>query len=121
GMLGAAMTDNDKEKERRAGERLEAIVVLQLDEEGRYGVTRDMSDRGLLVATREELRPDDRLDVVVHAKGQSFKRSARVVRVQRTPPSEEWPFRVAMELDEPLPSDVIEEGTRAAATFRHSG
>lgn len=109
------------EKDRRTGERLEALVVLQLDEQGRYGVTRDVSDRGLLIATRDELRVDDRLDVVILAKGQSFKRKARVVRVERTPPTEEWPFRVAMELEEPLPSEVIEEGSRAAATFRLSG
>ena len=99
------------EKERRAGERVEAIVVLQLDEEGRYGVTRDISDRGLLIATRIELQVGDRLDVVVHAKASSLKRSTRVVRVQKSPPSEEWPFRIAMELDEPLPPEVIEEGT----------
>jgi hypothetical protein len=108
------MTDKD----RRTGERVEAIVVLQLDEQGRYGVTRDVSDKGLLIATREELRAGDRLDVVVYVKDQSLKRVARVVRVEKSPPSEEWPFRVAMELDGPLPSVVIEEGTRAAATFR---
>ena len=107
--------------ERRAAERVEAIVVLQLDEQGRYGVTRDMSDRGVLLATRQELHIDDRVHVVVHAKGQSLKRTARVVRVQKTPPNEEWPFRVAMELDTPLPTDVIEEGTRAAATFQGTG
>ena len=107
--------------ERRAAERVEAIVVLQLDEQGRYGVTRDMSDRGVLLATRQELQLDDRVHVVVHAKGQSLKRTARVVRVQKTAPNEEWPFRVAMELDEPLPTDVIEEGTRAAATFQRCG
>lgn len=105
------------DKERRTKDRVEAIVILQLDENGRYGVTRDMSDRGLLMATRDELRPGDRLDVTILAKGQSLKRNARVVRVERTPPSEEWPFRVALELDEPLPKDVIEEGSRVATTF----
>lgn len=108
------------EKERRAGERLEAIIVVQLDEEGHYAVSRDVSERGLLIATRGDLRPDDRLHVIVHAKGQSLERTARVVRVEKTAPSEEWPFRAALELDEPLPKEVIEEGSRTAATFRRS-
>jgi hypothetical protein len=108
------MTD----KERRTGERVGAMVVLQLDDEGRYAVSRDVSERGLLVASREQLRIDDRLDVVVHGKGQSLKRTARVVRVEKTPPSEEWPFRIALELDEPLPAELIEEGARLAATFK---
>jgi hypothetical protein len=84
-------------------------------------VTRDMSDRGVLIATRQELQPDERFEVVVHAKGQALRRKARVVRVEKTAPDEEWPFRVAMELDEPLPTEIIEEGTRAAATFQRSG
>lgn len=105
------------EDERRAGERFEAIVVLQLDEDGRYGVTRDVSERGLLIATRQALRPGERLQVVVHAKDESLPRTARVVRVEKAPPEEEWPFRVGLELDEPLPKEIIEFGTRVAATF----
>jgi hypothetical protein len=107
------MTD----KERRAGERVEGIVVLQLDESGRYGVTRDISDKGLLIATRSEMKPGDRLDVVLRTKDLQLKRKARVVRVEKSPPNEEWPFRVAMELDEPLPREVIDEGAKAATTF----
>lgn len=109
-----------RDKERRTGERVDGIIVLQLDGEGRYGVTRDISDRGLLIATRSELKTDDRLDVVIHTKTQSLKRTARVVRVEKSPPSEEWPFRVAMELDEPLPREIIDEGAKAAATFVRS-
>lgn len=109
------------EKERRAGERVEAIVVLQLDDEGRYGVTRDMSDRGLLIATRNEFQPGDRLEVTIQAKGDPLKRTARVVRVEKSPPNEEWPFHIAMELDEPLPPEVIEQGTKAAAIFQRHG
>lgn len=105
------------ENERRTGERVNGIVVLQLGEDGRYGVTRDMSDRGVLMATREKLEPGDRLEVVIHARGRALKRQVRVVRVERTPRNEEYPFRAALELDEPLPSDVIEEGSRVATTF----
>ena len=109
------------ENERRAGDRVEAIVVLQLDADGRYGVTRDMSDRGLLIATRTELQVGDRLEVTIQAKGQALKRSARVVRVQKAPPEEQWPFRIAMELDESLPPEVIEQGTKAAGIFQRPG
>lgn len=109
------------EKERRAGERVEAIVVLQLDDQGRYGVTRDVSERGLLIATRNEFKPGDRLEVTIHGKGEQLKRTARVVRVEKSPPNEEWPFRIAMELDEALPSELIEQGTKAAAIFQRAG
>lgn len=109
------------ESDRRAAERVEAIVVLQLDSEGRYGVTRDVSERGILLATRGEFQVDDRLEVVVFGKGESLKRKARVVRVEKLAPTEEWPFRVAMELDEPFPPEVIEQGTTAAATFQRAG
>lgn len=108
------------EEERRSGNRVDAVVILQLDAEGRYGVSRDVSERGLLIATRTELKPGDRLDVTVRAKDQALKRTARVVRVEKAPPSEEWPFRVAMELDEPLPPEVIADGSKAAATFLRS-
>ncbi len=102
------------DKNRRTAERVDAVVVLQLDEKGSYGVTRDVSQRGLLLATRVELTPGDTLEVTVHANEQSFKRNARVVRVEKTQPHEEWPFRVAMELDEAVPEAVLEDGMRAA-------
>ena len=108
------------ENERRTGERLDAVILVQLDDEGRYGVSRDASERGVLIATREQLRVGDRIDVVIHAKGQLLQRKARIVRLEKAPPSEEWPFRAALELDEALPKEVLEEGTRAAATFLRS-
>jgi hypothetical protein len=109
------------DSDRRAAERVEAIVVLQLDADGRYGVTRDVSERGLLLATRSEFKIDDRLEVVLFGKGEPLKRKARVVRVEKAGPTEEWPFRVAMELDEPFPPDLIEQGAKAAATFQRAG
>lgn len=112
-MLDDPMTDTN-DKNRRTAERVDAVVVLQLDEKGSYGVTRDVSQRGLLLATRVELKPGDTLEVTVHASDRSFKRNARVVRVEKTKPDEEWPFRVAMELDEAVPDDVLADGMRAA-------
>lgn len=113
--MGASQDD------RRAAERHEAVVVVQLDEAGRHGVTRDVSEKGLLIATRSEFAVGDRLEITVHANNGPFKAKARVVRVEETPPEEPWRFRIALELDEPLPHEVAEDGARAAATLlRHS-
>jgi len=43
------------ESDRRNGTRVEALVVVQLDDAGRYGVTRDVSTKGVLLATRVPL------------------------------------------------------------------
>ncbi len=103
--------------ERRTAERVEAIVLVQFDEQGRHGVTRDVSEKGLLIATRHHFSPGDRVEVTVHAQTGPMKVTARVVRVDETPPEEPWRYRVAMELSEPLPKDVLEEGMQAAATL----
>ena len=103
------------EEERRAAERVDAMVLVQFDEDGRHGVTRDVSTKGLLIATRCRFNPGDRLEVTIHAKAGSLKRKAKVVRVEETPPSEPWRFKVAMELEEELANAIIDEGAQAAA------
>jgi hypothetical protein len=103
------------EEERRASERVDALVVVQLDDEGRYGVTRDVSERGLLIATRRRFAVGDKLSVVIHDVEGALSRVGRVVRVIETPPEESWRYRVALELEEPLPPHVVEHGARAAA------
>src|SRR5688572_25590419 len=105
------------EDNRRAAERVEAMVLVQFDSEGRHGVTRDVSTKGLLIATRYAFRVGDRLEVTIHAKSGSTKTRAKVVRVEETPPSEPWRFRIAMELDEELKKETIEEGAEAAAVL----
>ena len=105
------------EANRRASERVDAIVVVKLDEDGRHGVTRDVSEKGLLIATRSRFSPGDRLDLTVYAATGTMRANARVVRVDDTPPEEAWRYRLAVELEEPLPQDVIENGARAAATL----
>ena len=104
--------------ERRSGKREEAVIVVQFDDMGSYGVTRDMSDKGLLIATRHAFATGDLIDVTVLAPSGQVDRIGRVVRVERTPPTEEWPFRVAVELDEPLPSAAITDGLKVAANLR---
>jgi hypothetical protein len=103
------------EEERRRAERSPAVVLVQLDQEGRHGVTRDASKQGLLIATRYQFKVGDRLEVTVHAKTGAVKSNAKVVRVEETPPSEPWRYRLALELEEELPANVIQEGTKAAA------
>ncbi len=91
------------------------MVLVQFDDEGRHGVTRDVSTKGLLIATRYGFKVGDRLEVTIHAKSGSTKTRAKVVRVEETPPSEPWRYRIAMELDEELKTELIQEGAQAAA------
>jgi hypothetical protein len=104
-------------EEQRSAQRFDAIVVVSLDDKGSYGVARDASERGLLIATRHVLETGDRLNVTLQTSSGAIERSCRVVRVTVTPPEEAWRFRVALELDEPLPKETVDEGSRVAATF----
>lgn len=108
-------------EDRRTSERVEALVLVQLGSDERYGVTRDVSERGLLIATRSSFAPDDRIDIVVHDASGPVRATARVVRVVETPPEETWRYRVALELDSPLPPHIVQKGADAAASlFRHA-
>jgi hypothetical protein len=107
------MADSD----RRTSQRVESIVVVALDSE-RHAVTRNASERGLLIATRSRFSPGDRIEVTVYGKSASLRTGARVVRVDETPPTESWRYRVALELDEVLPAELIEEGCAAAAQLK---
>jgi predicted DCC family thiol-disulfide oxidoreductase YuxK len=112
---------NKGDEERRESERIDALVLLKLDEDGRYGVTRDVSERGLLIATRSRFAPGETLAIVIQDVDGPLNRNARVVRVTETPPEESWRYRVALELDEPLPRHVIERGADAAAKLSRPG
>jgi hypothetical protein len=103
--------------DRRTAPRIPAIVLVELDASGRHGVTRDASDRGLLVSTRYRVSPGELLSVTIHGPTGPIRTLARVVRVDETPPADEWRYRVALELDEELPQEVIEAGMNVAATF----
>lgn len=107
-------SSGDADDERRTAERVEAIVIVELDE-GRHGVTRNVSGSGLLIATRSRFTPGDRLELTIHATSASIRSKARVIRVDETPPTESWRYRIAVELEEPLPDLVIEDGARSAA------
>jgi hypothetical protein len=109
-----------EEEERRTSDRVEALVLVQLGENDGYGVTRDVSERGLLIATRSRFVVGDRIEVAIHDASGVVKSNARVVRVDETPPEEPWRYRVALELDGPIPPQVVEHGARAAATLLRS-
>lgn len=105
------------ENERRHDERVEALILVELDREGRHGVTRDASPHGFLIATRYRFAVGDRLDVVVHAPSATVHTTARVLRVEEAGPNEEWRYRLAVQVDATLPRGVLENGQEAAATL----
>ncbi len=108
------------EDNRRESERIESIVLVQLDAD-RHGIARNASSRGLLIATRSKLTAGDRIQITVRGRRESVETRARVVRVEETPPTEAWRYRVALELEDALPAELIEEGTAAAALFLRPG
>jgi hypothetical protein len=103
--------------DRRTSERVEALVLVQLGDDERYGVTRDVSERGLLIATRSSFSPGDRIEIVILDPGGPIRTTARVVRVVETPPEEAWRYRVALELDGAIPPEIVAKGAEAAATL----
>ncbi|HEY8078676.1 MAG TPA: PilZ domain-containing protein [Labilithrix sp.] len=110
------MSDSD----RRSGGRVDSIVVVQLEGAG-HSIARNASERGLLIATRTELVVGDHLEITVRGRSTTHRTKARVVRVEKTPPSEAWPFRAALDLADALPPELIEEGSEAAAIFLRPG
>ena len=104
------------DSERRTNDRVEAIVLVEL-ESGRMGVTRNVSGTGLLIATRSCFLEGDRLELTIHATGGAVHATARVIRVDQTPPEDTWRYRVAVQLETPLPEAVIQHGTETAARF----
>lgn len=107
-------------EDRRTSERVEALVLVQLGDDERYGVTRDVSERGLLIATRSSFVAGDRIEIVIHDPAGPVRATARVVRVVETPPDEAWRYRVALELDAAIPQHIVEKGAQAAATLLRS-
>jgi hypothetical protein len=112
--IGGAMS----ESERRTTPRHEAVIVVEVaagDRAGRMGITRNASEKGILMATQARFKPGDRLELTVRAKSGSAKATGRVVRVDERS-GEDWRYRVAVELDDRIPDAFIEEGATVAAT-----
>jgi hypothetical protein len=104
----------EQEADRRSVSRVDALVVVSLGEGRRHSVTRNVSERGLLIATRSKLEVGDRLELEMMTNSGTFSASGRVVRVDE-PPGAEWRYLVGLELDAALPHDVIEDGADTAA------
>lgn len=101
-------------EDRRALPRTAAVLAVALESErkdGRHGVTRDISAKGLLIVTPSQFAKGDRLKIKVHAGDVGVDVSGRVTRVDENPISspELWRYRVGIELDEPLPVTLAEE------------
>lgn len=106
-------------KDRRRAERTPAVLAVALDtqdKQGRHGVTRDLSEKGLLVVTPSTFKRGDRVHVTVHAGNEDVNVSGQVTRVDENPISspELWRWRVGIELDAPLPSEFVERGLRVS-------
>jgi hypothetical protein len=88
--------------------------------QGRHGVTRDMSEKGLLVVTPSSFKMGDRVKVTVLAGDEDVALSGHVARVDENPVNspELWRWRVGIALDEPLPSGFIDHGVAIRNRFR---
>lgn len=102
--------------ERRISERVEALIVVALDG-AHHGVTRNVSGTGLLIATRAKFKVGDRIEVTPCTTTGTIRTTGTVIRVDETPPTEPWRYRVAIQLDTELPVTIIHEGAEAAARF----
>jgi hypothetical protein len=98
--------------ERRSTKRVPAFFAVELSspsKRGRCGVTRNASDQGLLIVTPSRFAPSDRLELAVHAEGLAAKVVGRIVRIDENSmrSNELWRYSLAVELDEPLPTELI--------------
>jgi hypothetical protein len=96
--------------DRRRAARTPAVLAVGLEtneKQGRHGVTRDLSAKGLLVVTASTFKLGDRVEVTVHAGSEGLNVIGHVRRVDENPVSspELWRWRVGIELDAPLPRD----------------
>jgi hypothetical protein len=107
--------------ERREVPRTAAVLAVGLASDskpGRHGVTRDLSPRGLLIVTPSHFVKGERISITVHAGGASaVDVHGRVIRVDENPVSspELWRWRVGVQLDDTLPSDLIQHGASIAS------
>ena len=112
------MTTSHSREDRRQQPRTPAVFAVGLATEvkpGRHGVTRDLSDKGLLIVTPSHFAKGDTLKITVHTGEASVDVEGRVARVDENPISspELWRYRVGVELAEPLPDGIVEGVAKA--------
>lgn len=109
------MTSSTVRDDRREKPRMPAILAVGLESEkkpSRHGVTRDVSPNGFLIVTPSHFAKGDRLKIKVHTGAIGLDVVGRVARVDENPISspEIWRYRVGVELDEPLPVSLVNDG-----------
>jgi hypothetical protein len=109
--------------ERRNNQRIPAYFAVELNsaqKRGRCGVTRNASDTGLLIVTPSRFAASDRLELAVHTGGAQRRLAGRIVRVDENGAKshETWRFRLAVQLDEPLPGDLLERAAQGPVARR---
>lgn len=97
---------------------MSAVLAVELsskDKPQRCGVTRNASEKGLLVVTPSRFAVGDDLSVSVMLGETRGEVAGRVVRVEENPASsdEVWRYRLALELDEALPEKLLAEAKPA--------
>jgi PilZ domain len=87
-----------KNDERRIEGRSRAVlpVTIARKQGERFGVSRDLSDTGLLVNTPSCLSLGEEVSVIVHELRGLRTRRAVVLRRERAPESDPWQYRVAL-------------------------
>lgn len=106
--------DDSQEQNRRVSERQEAVIVVALDHDGQFGVTRDVSETGLLIATRCKYSVGDEIELTIHQPSGPLEANGTVIRVEEPPPPAEWRYRIAVRIDIRLPDEAITAGAHAA-------
>lgn len=114
----SASASNDAAS-RRSSPRVPVTLAVELNsksKQGRCGVTRNASGKGLLIVTPSRFAVGDELDLAVHVGTQSDRTSARVVRVEENTrdSAEVWRYRLAVELHGKLSDALIEEACARA-------
>lgn len=89
--------------------------MVALDHDGQFGVTRDVSETGLLIATRCRYSAGDEIELTIHQPaGPPLRAKGTVIRVEEPPPPAEWRYRIAVRIDIRLPDEAIAAGAQAA-------
>lgn len=105
---------------RRKTTRIPAIVAVELSsrtKSGRCGVTRNASEKGLLIVTPSRFDVGDELALSLLVGTQRTRASARVVRCEINDASsvEVWRYRLAVALEGELPGRLLDEARARAA------
>ena len=120
------MAASSVREDRRGKPRHAAVLAVALESDAktaRHGVTRDLSDSGLLIVTPSHFAKGDRIKIKVHAGAARVDVVGRVARVDENPISspELWRYCVGVALEEPLPTGILDSSGRGAGALESKG